>query len=365
VVSVNTTNNATVTGTDLLGGTVTDWDIATNNVITPHTTLTVVSYVYDTVSGNVEITITDCNDGDAPITDAVVHLRANDVEYPFSPMNYTSPYFTGGDDNPNPGDTAGVLDPGECWTWIVNVTISDDTFFEAWGDGIDPLGNHVTYDPDTEQGMISEYKNFEIEVGEATRTWGFWKTHLWLVEYMLGGSTLLDPSDPYYTANPIVTLPIYLGTWKNYDGVLQAQNIDTVCKYMGLMWSDQSKNSDGTKRTDIDQARIHAAHQALAAIMNSYMPGGAPLPAGITLASIADTLTNGTIKQIRDLGSALAEYNESGEGQALDPSLPPTGKVSGNIADPQGGRLIGASCESFWNTPPPAPKGAPAKGKGK
>jgi len=35
VVSVNTTNNATVVATDVLGGTVSDWDIATNNVIEP------------------------------------------------------------------------------------------------------------------------------------------------------------------------------------------------------------------------------------------------------------------------------------------------------------------------------------------
>ena len=87
------------------------------------------------------------------------------------------------------------------------------------------------------------------------------------------------------------------------------------------------------------------------------MPGGAPLPAGITLESIAGNLTNGTEKQIRDLGSALAEYNESGEGVALDPSMPPTGKV--NNADPQGGREVGAPCETYWDTPDPS------KGKGK
>ena len=84
--------------------------------------------------------------------------------------------------------------------------------------------------------------------------------------------------------------------------------------------------------------------------MNSYMLGGAPLPSDITLTSIADTLTKGTIKQIRDLGSALADYNESGDDEALDPSLPPTGRTIGNIADPQGGRLIGAPCETYWDT---------------
>jgi hypothetical protein len=83
--------------------------------------------------------------------------------------------------------------------------------------------------------------------------------------------------------------------------------------------------------------------------MNSYMPGGAPL--NITLESIAETLTNGTAKEIRDLGSLLAAYNEKGEDVALDPSLPPTGRTTGNIADPQGGRVVGAPCESFWDTP--------------
>ncbi len=34
-VDVDTTNNATVTATDALGGTVSDWDIATNLVISP------------------------------------------------------------------------------------------------------------------------------------------------------------------------------------------------------------------------------------------------------------------------------------------------------------------------------------------
>jgi len=68
--------------------------------------------------------------------------------------------------------------------------------------------------------------------------------------------------------------------------------------------------------------------------MNSSMPGGAPLPDGITRGSIAETLTNGNVKDIRDLGSALAGYNESGDDVALDPSLPPTGRT--NNGDPQG-----------------------------
>lgn len=84
----------------------------------------------------------------------------------------------------------------------------------------------------------------------------------------------------------------------------------------------------------------------------------------VTEYDIADILTNGTPKEIRDLGSLLAGYNEAGDDEALDPSLPPTGKVSGNIADPQGGRLVGANCETFWDTPE-ASKGSNKGGKGK
>ena len=132
---------------------------------------------------------------------------------------------------------------------------------------------------------------------------------------------------------------------------------------MGLMWAKQASNSDGGKREKIDAARIHTAHQALAAIMNSYMPGGAPLPDGITLTSIADTLTNGNIKQIRELGSALANYNESGEDEALDPSMPPTGRT--NNADPQGARLVGDLCKDYWDTPLASSVASGGKGKGK
>jgi len=105
------------------------------------------------------------------------------------------------------------------------------------------------------------------------------------------------------------------------------------------------------------------AARALAAIMNYYMPGGAPLPDGITLTSIAEILSSNNIKDIRDLGSALAEYNESGDDEALDPSLPPTGRVSGNIADPQGGRAEGDDCKAYWDTPEASKGGGKGKNK--
>jgi hypothetical protein len=321
----------------------------TNTLLIPHTTINITADFYETTpGGNVWLYISDTNDGEVPLTDPSVTLLVGadppielvkgDAYWSVGPPTWA---ISSGTSNGDTGDD-GIMGVDETWYWAVQVTLNATTNITVNGHGTDPLGNPVdgpTYSSET--GTIT------VRVGGATRTWGFWKTHLWLVQWMF------DP------AGGNISLPIDLGTWNGQDML-----IDSVCKYMGLMWCDQTKNSDGGKREKIDAARIHTAHQALAAIMNSYMAGGAPLPGGMTVADIADILTNGTEKEIRDLGSLLAGYNESGEDVALDPSLPPTGKTTGNIADPQGGRLIGAPCEPYWDTPE-ASKGAPAKGKSK
>ena len=310
----------------------------------PHTTISIEADVYETTpGGNVWLYICDTNDGEVPLTDPSatllvgsdppIELVKGDAYWSVGPPTWA---ISSGTANGDTNDD-GIMDVDESWCWAVQITLYESSNITVNGHAIDPLGNPVdgpTYPSET--GTIT------IEVGAATRTWGFWKTHLWLVQWMFAENQ--DPMSPYYNDTPVVALPIDLGNWNG-----QNMTVNSTCEYMALMWAKQSQNSDGGKREKIDAARIHTAHQALAAIMNYYMPGGAPLPAGITLSSIADTLTNGNIKQIRDLGSALADYNESGDDEALDPSMPPTGKV--NNADPQGGRLIGAPCETYWDTP--------------
>jgi hypothetical protein len=319
----------------------------TNTLLIPHTTITLEADFYETTpGGNVWLYISDTNDGEVPLMNPSVTLLVG--ANPPIELVKGDAYWSPGGTKPWPqipgapnGDTNddGIMDVDETWYWAVQVTLYTNTNITVNGHGTDPLGNPVdgpTY--------LSETDTITVRVGGATRTWGFWKTHLFLVQWMF------DP------AGGNITLPIDLGTWNGQDML-----IDSVCRYMGLMWSNQSNNSDGGKRVKIDAARIHTAHQALAAIMNDSMAGGAGLNAWLVTHgyptsidardTIADILTYGNEKKIRDLGSALAGYNESGEGVALDPSLPPTGRVSGNIADPQGGRLIGASCESFWDTP--------------
>ena len=333
----------------------------TNTLLIPNTSISLTADFYETTpGGNVWLYISDTNDGEVPLTDPHVHLYIGGVEFDADPITPGTQPLMKGDDywsvgaptwaispgTPN-GDTNdnGIMDVDETWSWAVQVTIYTSSNITVNGHGTDPLGNPVdgpTYS--------SEEETITIEVGAATRTWGFWKTHLWLVQWMLsptGGN---------------VTLPIDFGTW----GAAGHKEVTDDCTYMALMWANQAKNSDGTMRLSIDQARIHTAQQALAAIMNDSMAGGANLLAwlqanGYPTATdartlIADILTSGTTKEIRDLGSALAGYNESGDDQALDPGLPATGRTTGNIADPQGARLVGAPCETYWNTPA-APKG--------
>ena len=276
----------------------------------PHTTMTTFSYVWETTAeGNVTLTISDTNDGDVNLYDAHVHLVANSVAYAFSPMYSTglpANVTFGGDD----GD--GIFEPGETWTWTVHVFISVDTTFETWGHATDPHGVAVDY-----PAYGSEYADLLVEVQEATRTQGFWATHLDFTTYVFNRYTG-NPDDD----NPATPGYIDLG-WR------QITNINDL---MGIFWANNAKNSDGSPRSDLCKARETASNQALAAILNSAMPGGAPLPAGYNLAQIAAILGGTNVVAIGDLNDDLTDYNEGGDLEALDPSLPPTGSANPQMA---------------------------------
>jgi hypothetical protein len=140
VVSVNTTNNATVTATDALSGTVSDWDIATNNVIAPNTTTTIVASATTVLyGGSVSLNVTETNTGDDPLTNPYVEVRKGATLN--ATLDETTPGWSS-DLNPD-----AVLDPGETWTWPNKSSgaITGTTTFEAKGFGTDSLGNEVSY----------------------------------------------------------------------------------------------------------------------------------------------------------------------------------------------------------------------------
>ena len=82
----------------------------------------------------VTLTITETNDGDAPLTDPFVDLQPLGLT-----LDETSAEFTGGDDG------NGILDPAESWTWEVTDTPAVDTTYIAIGHGTAPTGEDVTW----------------------------------------------------------------------------------------------------------------------------------------------------------------------------------------------------------------------------
>ena len=163
--------------------------------------------------------------------------------------------------------------------------------------------------------------------GEITRTWGFWKTHLLFTETVLG------------------TDNIDLG-W-----IPPCVSIKDV---MGVFWMSKSGQSP------LCQARLDASHQALAAILNSRLINGAPLPNGYDETEIAEILRCGTIEDIREMAGVLEAQN-SGPGDTLaleEEDVPP--------ANPKGAKAIAVApevCECNGDCATGAPEsGTPSSG---
>jgi hypothetical protein len=102
-------------------------------------------------------------------------------------------------------------------------------------------------------------------------------------------------------------------------GFEQLTSIDEVCAYF---WANKAKNTDGSHRSKLCQARMHAAFHAIAANLNNCVPSGGGIP--VSPAEIAAILGGTDIDAIKDLASQLAEYNESGDDVMLvDPDAEP------------------------------------------
>ena len=117
----------------------------------------------------------------------------------------------------------------------------------------------------------------------ATRTPGFWQTHLDYATHVFNN---------------------YLGG--NID--ICWKDIYTVSDLMGMFWADVAKYSDNsTHRDDLSKERVKTAHQALAAILNSALPNGAPLP--VIMSDIRDILCGTDVNAINALGTILDSHN--------------------------------------------------------
>jgi len=121
-------------------------------------------------------------------------------------------------------------------------------------------------------------------LGQATRTLGFWATHLELARITLGG-TAID---------------------------LTCRSVDNIGKLEGGFWSSISFQSDGkTRRSDLDQARMQLVQQLLAGILNVRAFGTFD---GGLIATAERNSCDQTSSRDAILGSAslLDAFNQSG-----------------------------------------------------
>lgn len=105
-------------------------------IIHPNTTTTITpSSSLVTASTSVNLTVTEQNTGDNALGNPTVMLTP-----PGLTLASTSSTFTGGDTGSD-----GILGVGETWTWVVPVVVNTTTTFTAVGNGLDSLGNPVTF----------------------------------------------------------------------------------------------------------------------------------------------------------------------------------------------------------------------------
>jgi uncharacterized repeat protein (TIGR01451 family) len=131
----------------------------------------------------------------------------------------------------------------------------------------------------------------------ATRTPGFWQTHF------------------TYTCHVFTD---HLGGTIN----LGWRTLDTCSEVFGMFWAANAKESDGTRRTQLCQARVIGSFQLLAAILNSGLDNGAGVPidpvTGLDIITAMQNALAGTnIQEIKRIQGLLDTYNNSGDNIAI------------------------------------------------
>ena len=197
-----------------------------------------------------------------------------------------------GSDTLTSGDDSTTTAGNGSWSFSnLDYTYAGMTVFEVLPGGYVQTVGVLGYDIVGTSGHDQSELDFANQRILATRTPGFWQTHLELAttvfnDYLLGS--------------------INLGT----------RTVDSIGEVMGAFWSSPAYNSDGSKRTDpVCKAKSQAVFQAMAAILSSATPGGAPIEAsGYSLVQIQLILGGSSLRDIKALSKALGDFNMSGEG---------------------------------------------------
>ena len=171
----------------------------------------------------------------------------------------------------------------------------------------------------------------------ATRTIGFWKTHLSVTRQVLN-------TRPLPPAVVVGTSPLGVtgdkGTFVNGTMKLSASGkvfpLASLSDVMGIFWANNAQNSNGKKRGSLCQPRVTMAKQLLGAILNQTFGNAKPLPTvnGGTIITAALAAMDGTnVQAIRDIATALETYNSSGDNTTIEiPGSLTIGKADPNAA---------------------------------
>ncbi len=137
------------------------------------------------------------------------------------------------------------------------------------------------------------------------------------------------------------TFPGVAGVTGIGDTLICGRAIDTDAKLMGAFWASISKKSDGSKRTQLDQARMQLLQQLIAAELNASAFNSVP-PGGTTMFATWETaLCSGTLSQVRTAAGQAAAFNEAGDSGLFTPGM---------SADPKAAKTAAAGVGiAFWD----------------
>jgi hypothetical protein len=200
--------------------------------------------------------------------------------------------------------------------WQFNGVTCVNTDGETPYTNITNVPNGVTVNLVANADVTCTFVNVKIS---PTRTLGFWQTH---TTYTSG----------VFTSAPISSsMPIGTALHKGF--------ITTVQQLFGAFFSNIAKTTLGTKRVDIDKARMQLLQQLVAAKLNCANFGcAASVQTMITAADAA--YAGNSASAILASAGALDAFNNSGDTMTIGPAGSATPNASKALAD-----------YVFWNAP--------------
>ena len=155
-------------------------------------------------------------------------------------------------------------------------------------------------------------------ISGATRTIGFWRTHLQYATHILDEHTL-DSAATRNADGTVLNGPLGVnanGTFENGAYItLGWKKLYSVQDVMGILWADVAKQTTGKKRTNLCQARIITSKQLVGAILNSGLDNAQD--DGGLIAQAITALAGTNVSAIKSVGSQLDAYNNSGDDVGL------------------------------------------------